>query len=130
VKLIAADVTNFKSIEDSDAVKIDPAVTVLVGLNESGKTAFLQALHKARAIAKDASYQIYEDYPRKSLSAYERVHEDSPTVVATLTYELEADEIDSINDFAGFDSLDKLAFKISHRYDNGATISLSVPESA
>jgi hypothetical protein len=90
----------------------------------------LQALHKARPIAKDASYEIYEDFPRKGLTAYERVHENCPAVVAVLTYELELDEIEAISDFAGFNLLDELTFSVSHKYDNGFSISLSLPETA
>ena len=42
--LVKAHVENFRSIDDSGEVAIDPQVTALVGLNESGKTAFLNAL--------------------------------------------------------------------------------------
>lgn len=38
-------IRDYRSIEDSGVVSIDPDVTCLVGKNESGKTAFLQALH-------------------------------------------------------------------------------------
>ena len=46
--LSKAQVKLYRSIEISGEVNIDPKVTVLVGQNESGKTAFLQALHKAQ----------------------------------------------------------------------------------
>lgn len=39
--LIKVQVWKYKSIEDSTPVEIANAVTVLVGKNESGKTAFL-----------------------------------------------------------------------------------------
>jgi predicted ATP-dependent endonuclease of OLD family len=58
-------VENFKAIDNSGEVSIDPAVTVLVGQNESGKTAFLQALDKARSVRKGVQYNVTEDYPRK-----------------------------------------------------------------
>ncbi|WP_154654781.1 AAA family ATPase [Solimonas variicoloris] len=45
--LIKAQVWKYKSIEDSTPVEFADAVTVLVGKNESGKTAFLEALYKA-----------------------------------------------------------------------------------
>jgi len=45
--LTTASVKVFKSIEGSGNISIDPDVTVLVGQNEAGKTAFLKALHKA-----------------------------------------------------------------------------------
>lgn len=43
--LKSVQITNFRSIDDSDKFSIDD-VTCLVGKNESGKTAILQALYK------------------------------------------------------------------------------------
>ncbi len=50
VKIIRARVNNYKSIDDSSWVDMED-VTALVGKNESGKTAFLQALRKINSIA-------------------------------------------------------------------------------
>ena len=38
-------IQDYRSVEDSGTVPIEIDVTCLVGKNESGKTAFLQALH-------------------------------------------------------------------------------------
>jgi predicted ATP-dependent endonuclease of OLD family len=46
MRLLSVRVTDFKSINDATEVAIDPQVTCLVGKNESGKTAFLEALFK------------------------------------------------------------------------------------
>ena len=48
VILKTAVVRKFRSIENSGTVRFEPDVTCLVGKNESGKTAFLEALHQAR----------------------------------------------------------------------------------
>jgi predicted ATP-dependent endonuclease of OLD family len=45
ITLVKAQMFKYKSIEDSSQVEIGEDVTVLVGKNESGKTAFLEALH-------------------------------------------------------------------------------------
>src|SRR5215218_6104988 len=47
VILKTALVQKFRSIENSGTVRLEPDVTCLVGKNESGKTAFLEALHQA-----------------------------------------------------------------------------------
>ena len=44
--LISSTVGPFRSISSAQLVQIDPTVTVLVGMNEAGKTVFLQALQK------------------------------------------------------------------------------------
>jgi len=45
MKLISSRIRDYKCIEDSDRFTIGP-VTCLVGKNEAGKTAILEALHK------------------------------------------------------------------------------------
>ena len=49
MKLTEARVGNFKSIDDSDPFTLDQ-VTCLVGKNEAGKTAVLEALYKLTRI--------------------------------------------------------------------------------
>jgi predicted ATPase len=72
--LIKAQVWKYKSIEDSTPVDIAEDVTVLVGKNESGKTAFLEGIHKALPLQK-AKYDHVADYPRKDLVKYRPLHE-------------------------------------------------------
>lgn len=72
--LVKAQVWKYKSIEDSTPVPLADSVTVLVGKNESGKTAFLEALHKAMPLG-GAKYDYVADYPRKDLVRYRPQHE-------------------------------------------------------
>src|SRR5215211_1070397 len=51
VILKTALVQKFRSIENSGTVRFEPDVTCLVGKNESGKTAFLEALSQANPLA-------------------------------------------------------------------------------
>lgn len=74
LKLVKAHVWKYKSIEDSTPVSLADEVTVLVGKNESGKTAFLEALHKSMPL--DAvQFDYISDYPRKDLVRYRPLHE-------------------------------------------------------
>ena len=72
--LVKAQVWKYKSIEDSTPVALADGVAVLVGKNESGKTAFLEALHKALPLGA-AKYDYVTDYPRKDLVRYRPQHE-------------------------------------------------------
>jgi hypothetical protein len=103
MQLISARITKFKSIDNSGQVTIDPDVTVLVGQNESGKTAFLQALHKVNPVEAGLAYNIIEEYPRKELTAYRKRHEANPDVVAVVTYELSENERAFINATVGIE---------------------------
>lgn len=55
-------VRNFRNIDDTDWIPID-RVTALVGRNESGKSAFLRALHKFNP-ATPAPYEAQKEFPR------------------------------------------------------------------
>lgn len=127
MQLIKAHITLFKSIDDSNQVSIEPDVTALVGQNESGKTAFLEALHKAKAIDSDINYNYIEDYPRKGLISYQEQHNKKAATVATLTYKLNEDEIQYINEELEFQLLEELSFNIDYKYDNNHSIGLNIP---
>src|SRR6266487_3611343 len=120
----------FKSIEDSNSVAIDPSVTVFVGQNESGKTAFLQALYKARPIEPGIEYNVIEEYPRSKLNLYyPKIHTQSPDEVVLLTYTLDEREVNEINEAFGFSLLDQLHFTHAHTYARSSTIvTLDIPE--
>ncbi|WP_322924066.1 AAA family ATPase [Paenibacillus campi] len=126
MKLIGAHVTAFKSIDDSGFVDIDSSVTIFVGQNESGKTAFLQALHKAASVEKHITYDKTEDYPRKNLTKYEKEHDDCPAIACILEYQLENLEIKRINEDLEFELLEELTFKKSYKYDGSSTIVLNI----
>jgi hypothetical protein len=128
MRLTRARVQHFKSIADSGLVTVEPTVTVLVGQNEAGKTAFLQALHKARPADEGAEYDRESDYPRVALNDYDELHPDSPAVVATLTYELSADELRTINEAYGTEVLTNPLVTFTHHYKNGYGIGLHVDE--
>jgi len=62
MKLISSRIRDYKCIEDSDRFTIGP-VTCLVGKNEAGKTAILEALHKLKP---DVGARFSDlDFPRR-----------------------------------------------------------------
>ena len=109
-------------------IAIDPEVTVLVGMNEAGKTVVLKALQKCDDALGEDEFNVVEDYPRKDLTTYNKKHATSPSSVAKLTYRLDDAEVDEANqEFAtqlpyGFE------FAIDHRYDNRSFITLVANE--
>src|SRR6266508_1109061 len=128
MRLKSAHVKNFKSIEDSGTVAIDDAVTVLVGQNESGKTAFLKALDKAHPIEKGARFDVVADYPRKGLNAHEPHHANSPAEVVVLTYQLTQEEIATVNTDLAVNRLNELECLTHHYYDTTRKIIVNTPE--
>jgi hypothetical protein len=95
--LVNAQVWKYKSIEDSTPVALADNLTVLVGKNESGKTAFLEALHKALPLGA-AKYDYVADYPRKDLVRYRPQHEaKNYQQTVELTFRIEKGLADKIN---------------------------------
>ena len=92
MKLIRARVTNYRSIDDSGWVSLEN-VTCMVGKNESGKTAFLQALRRLNPVDSASGKFSLRDYPRKGYVRYRRRHDTQPDVVVRAEFELSDEEI-------------------------------------
>jgi len=66
MRLVSARIRKFKCIDDTTDFSVDPLVTCLVGKNESGKTAVLEALTKVNAAdEEDEDFDLDIDYPKK-----------------------------------------------------------------
>lgn len=63
MKLKTVRIRMFRNILDSTDVKIEDKVTCLVGKNESGKTAFLQALWRLNPARLDPKFSVPDQYP-------------------------------------------------------------------
>lgn len=63
MKLKNVRIRMFRNILDSTDVKIEDKVTCLVGKNESGKTAFLQALDRLNPARLSPKFSIPDHYP-------------------------------------------------------------------
>ncbi|NOR70613.1 MAG: AAA family ATPase, partial [Methylomarinum sp.] len=126
--LISAKVNSFRSINTSQTVLIDDDVTVLVGMNESGKTVFLKALEKSNDAKKMANFDLMSDYPRKDLIKYKRQHDKNPAIVTVLTYGLTADEVNDLNAELHTKLPSDFTFSVTHFYNNKIQTDIYVDE--
>ncbi len=132
MKLTKAQVTDFQSIRDSNEFDIGD-VTCLVGKNEAGKTALLQAIYRLRPIVtSDTGYIVIDDYPRSDVSDYEHDIEQEArnhAVVASLTYELDDADAAAVTKVFGAEALNSRTLTIKKAYEqSGITFDLSVNE--
>lgn len=105
MKLKKVRVTKFKSVKDSGEFKIDPNVTCLVGKNESGKTALLQAMEKVNPVIVVHGQFDELDYPRSELTDF-RDDEDREDVHAVITtWDLSDDDVAAVEKVVGPDVL-------------------------
>src|SRR5579859_342231 len=131
MKLIAFQVREYKSTRDSNEIPVGD-VTCLVGKNESGKTALLQALYKLNPIiAEHGKYDVVDEYPRADVEDYRQAIEAgqrTPATVVAATFELDAAEIAAVEKEFGKGVISDKRLHISKKYDNGLLIGLEVDE--
>jgi predicted ATPase len=90
MRLVNANVRRYRSIEDGSDISIEPNVTCIVGKNESGKSAVLQALYKSNPVERTAKFDAGIDYP----SRLTRERKNSGEIpVTVLTYELSDEDV-------------------------------------
>ena len=90
MRLTKARVQNFRSIDDSGEFAISD-LTCLVGKNEAGKTALLQALLGINSVSK-FTYNKVRDYPRRYLNRYDERHPTGVSLVVTTDWQLSASD--------------------------------------
>lgn len=84
-------VERFRNVVGSGAVPVEPDVTCLVGKNESGKTAMLQAL--ARLLpARPATFDLQDQYPRWLLVRDRKSGAADSTIPISAVFDLEDDD--------------------------------------
>ena len=128
MKLTQARVINYRSIDDSSWVRLDD-VTALVGKNESGKTAFLQAIRKINSISGEEDAFIIRDYPRKGYIKYKKIHDQNPCEVAQAEFELNAEEISQIEANFGDGILASDKVIVTKNYKNERNWKINLAES-
>src|SRR5260370_1729681 len=131
MKLIRVHVKNFKSVHDSTPFEVHD-VTCLVGKNESGKTAILDALYRLNPITEaDGNYDVTDDYPRTEVAPYQqavtagtRKHD----TVVEATFQLESGEATKLHTDLGEGVLTGNAFTLLKGYDNQLRYLLSATD--
>jgi predicted ATPase len=124
MKLTKVTIEKYKSFETAQSFEVDPAITILVGKNESGKTATLEALAKTNYFSQDETFKFNEthDYPRKDRSKYKKSGMTEPAVIAT--YAISDEEAEIIEGELGVGVLIDREFSITTKYDNTRSISM------
>lgn len=130
MQLTSAVIGPFRSINMPQTLAVDPSVTVLVGMNEAGKTVLLKALHKAGDALGEDVFDPIEDYPRRNLSSYLKKHSTDPDTAVVLHYELDDGEVQTINKKLGTSLKSGHKLSVTHNYDNGRNIGISADRAA
>ena len=67
MKLTNVTIEKYKCIENAQSFDVNENITILVGMNESGKTSVLESIAKTNYFQKDDNFKfnLIFDYPRK-----------------------------------------------------------------
>ncbi len=129
MNITRAKVTNYRSIDDSGWVSLDN-VTTLVGKNESGKTAFLQALRRLNPVGGANGKFDIMDYPRKGYVRYKRRHETDPDTVIQAEFKLTPEEMSELESRFGPGVLRSPKVIASKNYKNQRSWEVDIDEEA
>jgi ABC-type cobalamin/Fe3+-siderophores transport system ATPase subunit len=118
VKLVSVEVDHFKNILKSGVVTIQSDVTCIVGKNESGKTAFLQALHRFHPAQPNVTFNAQRQYPAWLEKQHRRQKDINQHCPVTCTFELEKSDIEVVEQVLGLGVLKSTTIPISRTYSN------------
>ena len=128
MRLKTAHVRNYRSIRDTGVFEIEHAKTILVGPNEAGKTAILQALQRIRSPNGVKGFDALRDYPRalyNDITTGRVKPEDVPVV--TVTFDLDEEDRQAIPEM-----LHGCSYSFTRNLDNNASHQLigtpSIPQ--
>jgi len=119
MKLTKVEVLKYKSIESKQVFEVEEDVTILVGMNESGKTSLLEVMAKTNYFSDDSKFKFNttHDYPRKERKKIGK--EDTPDAV-TMHYKISTELKEKIIQDIGHQwSIDTVS--ITYRYNGGST---------
>ena len=122
MKLTNVTVYKYKSYDQQQSFPIDDDITIIVGKNESGKTAILEAIAKTNYFSDDSDFEFNptHDYPRKEKKKYDKSGEIGKAI--SCTYLLEQEEISEIEKYLGCGVISKWEFTLTTKYDNSRMV--------
>ncbi len=100
MKLTHVRVQNYRCVRDTGWFEVEQAKTILVGPNEAGKTAVLEALQQINPPAGVKGFDPLRDYPRKLYNADIQLQKRDPREipVASARFALEPDDLAGLPD--------------------------------
>lgn len=124
MKLKSVEIKKYKSFEESQKFEIEDDITILVGMNESGKTSALEVIAKTNYFQEDESFKLNttHDYPRRQKKKMDKLGIIPEAIICT--YEIDKDLIQKIETDIGKDTLGSTEFNVTTKYNNSNSWSI------
>lgn len=94
--VLSVEIDKFRNFTNQQVMAVDPAVTCLIGKNESGKTTILKALHRLNPANNPDDFNVTTDYPRRHLSRDRRSKDLDEVAPVKATFSLEETDLDEL----------------------------------
>jgi len=122
MELKSIKINKYKCFIEPQLFNVDPKITILVGMNESGKSAILEAVAKTNYFDKSDkryNYDFVLDYPRKDLSRAKKSSE-IPIVVES-RYSISQELLNLIEEDLGSDvfTVSELEYIVYYNNEKG-----------
>lgn len=126
ITLKKATIYKYKCIENEQSFNVEDGITVLVGMNESGKTSILEAMAKCNYFEEsdsDFAFDTTHDYPRKQKKAMDKsgVIPDAVKLTYVIDKELKA----KIETDIGV-KISSCDFSVTRNYNNKSSWSINL----
>ena len=127
MRLTHVRVQNYRCVRDTGWFEVEQAKTILVGPNEAGKTAVLEALQRINAPAEVRGFDTLRDYPRKLYNAdiQSQKRDPSEIPVASASFALGPEDIAELPDgfgATGYRCTRNLNNNFSHTLEGGPEV--------
>ncbi len=121
MKLKKVEIHKYKSFSEKQEFLVEDDITILVGMNESGKTSALEVMAKTNYFQKDEQFKfnLTHDYPRKEKKKIDRSG-GNPNAI-TCYYEIDKNLFETIEKEMGEGVLLSKELAITINYNNNDT---------
>lgn len=120
MRLQRVRVCDYRSVNDSGEFEVEQGKTILVGINEAGKTCLLTSIEQLNAPATRPKFKALTDYPRARYTEVQRGDRKTSDVeVVTATFALDEDDRAAVAEVAP-DIGDLRQFEFVRRLDNSS----------
>jgi len=123
-KMLLASVTlhKYKSFETEQSFFVDSKSTILVGLNESGKTSAIEAIAKTNYFRDEEAFKfkLSRDYPKKELTSIRKSGENPKAI--TCDYLISDEILEEIESEFGKNVFKAKKFSVTTSYDGYRTV--------
>jgi predicted ATP-dependent endonuclease of OLD family len=121
MKLKEISIQKYKCIETEQKFNVENDITILVGMNESGKTSVLEAIAKTNYFQDDDAFKFNttHDYPRKEKKKLDKSGIDP--VAVTAIYSIDDTLLKKITLEIGSDVFTQTSISVSTKFSNSRT---------